>query len=265
MDGPQNVIPGFAGYNTIPGKDQPQDQAWMEDWEADVAAMVAMLLAGEADKPFPERLNLDVYRWFRETVQPRNYMNMSYPELWVMAIATYLDISERGDITRADLTGQTGEIPIVSEQELQQANEIRDHAMKQAVPGFGKPDASGKFSSKEYKEDAVNKPKYDVGKAVTTVLQASAGHTREYGYFRGRPGRIETVYPVAVPNPKKGTGSGVYEVEYPDINSRALQRYWIPIYSVRFESKDLWGDDFVEPNTVIYADAWETYIEPAGS
>lgn len=262
MDGPQNVIPGFAGYNTIPAKDQPENQAWMEDWEGDMAAMVALLL--DPAKPFPERLNLDIYRWFRETIHPRNYMNMSYPELWLMAVTTYLDISERGDVTRADLTGQNGEIPIVSEQELQRAIEIRDQAMKQAVPGFGKPDSEGKFSSPEYKEEAVNKPKHSPGKAVETVLQASAGHTREYAYFRGKKGKVDTVYPVSVPSPDKGTGSGVYESEYPDINSRALQRYFIPVYSVRFESKDLWGADYVEPNTAVYADAWEPYLEPQG-
>ena len=139
---------------------------------------------------------------------------------------------------------------------------IRQRGMAQAVPGFGKPNAKGLFSSPIYKEDVPSAPRYQAGQPVRAVLQASAGHTREYQYFRGRSGVIDVVYSVKSPAAGATTGSGVYEVEYADINSRGLQRYFIPIYSVRYSADDLWGADFAEPNTFVYGDMWETYVEP---
>lgn len=263
MDGPQNAQQGYAGFNEIPGKDQPENEPWPvaeAHWESSMQAMVAVSLAGYTGKPDPEGINLDIYRWQRELVHPRNYANMNYWELWLFALSYYMMRSGRGGIVREDLTD--GDPGIVSSQELDHADEIRELGMSQAVPGFSKPDDNGLFTSSKYKQDAANDPRYKAGQKVRSVLQASAGHTREYQYLRGRDGVIEVVYPVTVPGEGQTTGSGEYEVEYADINSRGLQRYFIPIYSVRYSGNDLWGDDFAEPNTYVYADMWETYIEP---
>lgn len=263
MDGPQNAQQGFAGFNAIPDKDQPEDEPWPiadADWESAMQAMVAVSLAGYAGKPAPEGLNLDIYRWQREVVHPRNYANMNYWELWLVSVAYYMVRSGRGGIVAADITD--GEPAIMSSQELDHAEAIRAQGMTQAVPGFGKPDQKGLFQSSRYKEGIANKPRYSPGQRVRSVLQASAGHTREYQYLRGRDGVITVVYPVRVPGEGDTTGSGKYEVEYADINSRGLQRYFLPIYSVRYSADDLWGEDFAEPDTYVYADMWETYIEP---
>ena len=209
MDGPQNVIQGFEGYNEIPDKDQPENAPWPEDWEGAMGAVFSLILGvPDAQKPYPLRLNLDMLRWYRETMHPRNYMNTSYYELWLLAVCFYLSQSGSGGITKEQLTGGGGALPIVSPQELDRAGDIRGIGIHQAVPGFSKPDKDGKFSSTEYTEGKASEPKYQAGQRVATVLQASAGHTREYQYFRGRPGVIDAVYPVAVPDPKKGTGSG---------------------------------------------------------
>ena len=48
MDGPQNAQQGFAGFNEIPDKDQPEDQPWPTadaDWESSMQAMFALCLA----------------------------------------------------------------------------------------------------------------------------------------------------------------------------------------------------------------------------
>jgi len=261
MDGPQSALVGYAGYDAIPDKDQPENQPWPKaelDWEPFMTAIYSLLLGGYHDKPFPERLNLDMLRWYRETVHPRNYHNMPYPELWLAAVSYYLSTSKRGGVTRADLT--SGAVPIVSSQELDRADSIRQTGIKEAVPGFGRPSASGEFTSSVYSEKPTT-PKFRAGQKVRAVLQSSAGHTREYPYVRGRSGQISMVYPVA--SPAKGTGTGVYEVELADISSRGLQYFLVPVYSVRYSAADLWGKDFVEPNTFVYADAWETYIEPS--
>ena len=35
------------------------------------------------------------------------------------------------------------------------------------------------------------------------------------------------------------------------------------VYTVRFDGADLWGEEHAEPNTTVYFDVWEPYIEPA--
>jgi hypothetical protein len=56
---------------------------------------------------------------------------------------------------------------------------------------------------------------------------------------------------------------GVYYGSYPDIACRGLQKFYTPVYSVRFEGKDIWGEEFVDPRSVIYADVFEPYIKLA--
>ena len=34
------------------------------------------------------------------------------------------------------------------------------------------------------------------------------------------------------------------------------------VYSVRFEATELWGDA-AEPNTNVYIDLWDSYLDPA--
>jgi nitrile hydratase len=35
-----------------------------------------------------------------------------------------------------------------------------------------------------------------------------------------------------------------------------------PVYAVRFDGVELWGDS-AEPNSAVYIDMWESYLEPA--
>ena len=43
--------------------------------------------------------------------------------------------------------------------------------------------------------------------------------------------------------------------------SRGLQEFFVPLYSVRFRTEDIWGEEFAEPKTVIYGDQFEPYIK----
>ena len=134
MDGPQNAQQGYAGFNEIPDKDQPEDESWPpadKDWESSMQAMVAVGLAGYTGKPAPEGINLDIYRWQREVVHPRNYANMNYWELWLVSVAIYMVRSGRGGIVRADITD--GPTPIMSAQELGQGLGERLHVEPQAT------------------------------------------------------------------------------------------------------------------------------------
>jgi hypothetical protein len=259
MDGPQNMLQGSAGFGAIPGKDQPENEPWPTeemDWAPYMAAMYAAIVVFHSDQA-----NLDQLRWYRETFQARDYMNISYFELWMQAVCHSVANNNMGGITAQDLIDKK----ILTTYQSDHASIIQNRGDHQAVLGFGRPDKSGRYDAAGYKEDAENAPKLKAGQAVRGRLQRSAGHTRQYEYVRGRKGVIDRVYPVAVVPKGKNTGSGKYEAEYPDLNSKGKQHYLIPLYSVRYRCEDLWGKDFGESHTVVYADQWEPYIEPDGS
>jgi len=80
-------------------------------------------------------------------------------------------------------------------------------------------------------------------------------------------GAIDTVYPAEPPGPPSSDPaapptppSGTYTAGFDDVASRGLQEFFVPLYSVRFRTEDIWGEEFAEPKTVIYGDQFEPYL-----
>ena len=71
------------------------------------------------------------------------------------------------------------------------------------------------------------------------------GHTRLPGYAQGKRGTVAEVY-------------AAYDL--PDDEDAPAQH----LYSVRFETEELWGDS-AEPGTTLYIDMWEGYLEQVDS
>ncbi len=90
-------------------------------------------------------------------------------------------------------------------------------------------------------------PRFVVGDRVCTKNINPPGHTRLPRYARGKAGVIQIVH-----------GSHVF----PDTNAHGLGPQPQGIYSVRFESRELWGDDTEGPGQV-FLDLWDAYLEPA--
>ena len=65
-------------------------------------------------------------------------------------------------------------------------------------------------------------------------------------YARGKRGVIHRLHGVHV---------------FPDSNAHGLGEQPQPLYSVRFEARELWGDT-AEPNQWVHIDLWESYLEP---
>jgi nitrile hydratase len=70
------------------------------------------------------------------------------------------------------------------------------------------------------------------------------GHTRLPGYVRGHTGVVEIIQPAAV---------------LPDTNAHFQGENPQHVYSVRFDSRELWGAD-AEP-FALTADLFESYLE----
>lgn len=277
MEGPHfNAC--WSGYGKIPKKDQPYTEvtAWEEPWEATLNAMVALLTRyGDGIPPPkpPEETEpfwgLDAFRWAREYMHPRDYMNSNYYALWLEAIAGLVD-KFGGYIGQGISAQEMISAGIVSGAELDRARAIREKAKYETVPGCGRPNASGQYSSSQYNPKVVPggisgigaRPKFRVGQNVWLIRQQSTGHTREYPYSRGRIGTIATYYGLApkVWNNQQLQFTGKYMDGYADIWSRGQQRFYAPLYNVKFYATDLWGVGYTDPRQVVYMDAYEPYI-----
>jgi nitrile hydratase len=91
------------------------------------------------------------------------------------------------------------------------------------------------------------RPRFAVGDPVVTRKINPAGHTRLPRYARGKRGTIASV-------------KGPYLL--PDTNAHQLSQDWQPVYAVRFDARELWGDQ-AAPNTSVCVDVWESHLEPA--
>ena len=75
------------------------------------------------------------------------------------------------------------------------------------------------------------------------------GHTRLPRYARGKRGIV-------------ATDNGIWDLQDTDENGQRLGVFPQHVYTVRFDSEELWGDR-ASANDVVYIDLWEEYLEPA--
>jgi nitrile hydratase len=92
-------------------------------------------------------------------------------------------------------------------------------------------------------------PRFAPGDVVRARNLEVRGHTRLPRYVRGKPGRIE-----------RHNGSHAF----PDTAAHDRGENPQPLYTVRFEARDLWGEN-VERHDCVYIDLWEDYLEPIRS
>jgi nitrile hydratase len=89
-------------------------------------------------------------------------------------------------------------------------------------------------------------PRFAPGDPVRTREMHPHGHTRLPRYARGRRGVIHRCHGIHV---------------FPDSNAHGQGEQPQPLYSVRFEARELWGES-AEPNEVVHLDLWESYLLP---
>jgi nitrile hydratase len=87
-------------------------------------------------------------------------------------------------------------------------------------------------------------PAFSVGERVRAKNISPAGHTRLPGYVRGHAGVVALIQPAAV---------------LPDTNAHFQGENPQHVYSVRFDSRELWGAD-AEPFAVT-VEMFESYLE----
>lgn len=227
MDGIHD-LGGMDGLGSI--KLEEDEPFFHEKWEEVVFGLLPTMMA-------QGMFNIDEFRHAIERMDPVGYLDSSYYEHWLTALETLL--VEKGVISESELRERLKEVHSVQDPET-------------VVPEREDPELTGSLlelveNGASTKCDPV-KPVFEPGDTVTVRNIHPGGHTRCPQYVRRIHGEIAEV---------RGT------FVFPDAHAHGEGEKPEPVYSVKFDGKDLWDEEYAEPNESLYIDLWESYLEPA--
>lgn len=237
----------------------------MQSIYAQVFTKAGMGFRPNAPSPF---FGLDAARWARETMSPRDYMEGDYYSYWLTAICTF--VQEYGPAALGITSQDLIRLRICTSQQLQQNAAIRGIAFRQRLPGVTGPQApgplAGLFHSDRYDPrqvgsvEAIGKnPRFQVGDRVRVKPLLGNWHTRCYPYVRGSEGIVMVYYGLSEEQP--GRFDALYHGPYPEVASQSRQKFYAPVYGVRFKGVDLFGEANVDPRLMVNLDLWEPHLE----
>lgn len=225
MNGPHDLggLHGF-GHVSREGNDEPFHSAW----EKRVHAMGYIMTRTGV-------YNLDEFRFARESMPPAHYLAARYFERTLFAIEK--NLVQKGLVTEEEVSAR--------------AEEFRRAADKGTLRVGGPALAQQIERLLPLRRDLPQvtldaPPRFGLGDRVVTRNLNPKGHTRLPRYARGKCGVVARLHGAQV---------------FPDASAHGLGQRPQYLYSVRFEGRELWGDE-VEPNAVVHLDLWESYLEP---
>jgi nitrile hydratase len=201
---------------------EPNEPVFHQPWEGRVMAMNRAMGA-------TGMWNIDIGRYSRETLPAHVYLSSSYYRKWYLGLEQML--LERGLIDADEVAA--------------------GHALRP-----GKPLRRGNFTVAEvprvmtrgsFSRPAQAPARFNPGDRVRAKNIHPTTHTRLPRYVRGHVGVVERLHGTHV---------------FPDsvTTGRGDDPQWL--YTVRFDSRELWGPD-ADPTVTISIDAFEPYLDPA--
>jgi nitrile hydratase subunit beta len=217
-----NGIHDLGGLTTFgPIAQEADEPVFHEEWQRRVFAMGLASLAFLGP--------VDRVRHAIERMNPVEYLSTSYYEHWLAEILTLA--KELGYLTDQEIeTGQLGRTKVIP-------HPAPNAEMIEGLVRGGMP------ANRD--NDGVP-PAFHLGDSVRARHIEITGHTRLVRYVRGRVGVITALH-----------GSHVF----PDTHAHDQGENPQPLYTVRFEARELWGDN-VNRRDCVHIDLWESYLEP---
>jgi nitrile hydratase len=211
---------GMDGFGKVEA--EPNEPVFHEKWEGRVLAMVRAMGAQGA-------FNIDMSRFFRESLPPHVYLASSYYKKWFLGLEDML--VARGYVAADEV--RSGHARAAAKPLKRGAFKLDDVARVMVRGKFGRP--------------ATAPAKFKAGDRVRAKNIHPPTHTRLPRYVRGHLGVIERDHGCQV---------------FPD--SAAMDAGENPqwLYTVVFEAVELWGVD-ADPAVKVSIDAFEPYLEPA--
>lgn len=204
----------------------PEDAPVFEqDWHG--RALAVTLAAGALGQ-----WNLDISRHARERLSPKDYSRFSYYEKWLAALADLL--VERGVVTKAELDGAT---PAPSELAARRLPAEKVAAVLASGGPTARPGPAPRFKPGDHV----------MTRARARNMTVPGGHTRLPSYAAGTRGTVILSHGCHILPDAHAHGQG----EAPE-----------PLYTIAFDSADLWGQA-ERAGDEVTCDLWESYLEPA--
>jgi len=205
-----------------PIEHEKNEPVFHERWEARSYALNRAMGAWR-------KWNIDAGRHERELLPPADYLRMSYYESWIARLEQLLIKS--GLVTRAEI----------------EAGKPAAGSSKATPPLTAEMVANSIYKGTPFNRDIPAVPHFKAGQRVRARNMHPAGHTRLPQYVRGKTGTIVRDHGVFV---------------FPDKNAHFLGESPQHLYSVRFQSTELWGAA-ARPQDSVHLDLWEDYLEHA--
>jgi nitrile hydratase beta subunit len=204
-----------------PVPQEENEPVFHEDWQRRIFALNMASLAFLGP--------VDRARHAIERMNSFEYLATSYYEHWLAAILTMA--KDLGYVTEEEI--ETGR----ASGTRQPPHPAPNAAMIEGLVRGGMP---------ANRDDVRTVPAFDLGARVRARNVEITGHTRLARYVRGKVGVITAHH-----------GSHVF----PDTVAHDQGEHAQPLYTVRFEARELWGDN-VSRRDCVYIDLWEAYLEP---
>jgi len=224
MDGVHD-LGGMQGFGLV--EREEHEPVFHAPWEAAVLAIMRATWGRGC-------YNLDEFRHAIERMKPAEYLAATYYEKWLDGITRLL--IEKGVVTPEEIAGRAAFFR--AHPDAPAAAALRG-PLPESIP------FDPGFMQGVIRDTGVT-PRFVPGDRVSTRVIHPRGHTRLPRYARGKRGLVHLVHGVHV---------------FPDANAHGLGESPQPLYSVRFEARELWGDA-AEPNQWVHLDLWESYLEP---
>ena len=201
---------------------EKNEPVFHERWEARTYALNRAMRAWN-------KWNIDAGRYQIELIPPAEYLRMSYYEKWLTRLVELL--VKHGFVTPEEIASGKA-APDSPKATPALTVEMASRPPSRDIPSSQDPSVAARFK---------------VGQRVRARNIHPTGHTRLPRYARGKIGKITRDYGVFV---------------FPDTNAHFLGEKRQHVYSVRFSSRELWGEK-ASPHDSVYVDMWDDYLERA--
>ncbi|MSO67132.1 MAG: nitrile hydratase subunit beta [Pseudolabrys sp.] len=199
---------------------EPNEPVFHADWEKTSFAL--NMVTGVA-----KLWNLDAFRFKRESIPPPQYLNLSYYGLWTVTLEHMM--LEYGIATPEEIAAGHAIAPVKKAARTVTADDMTN------MVRCGSP----------YNRPAPAPALFKVGDKVRAKNIHPKTHTRLPRYARGHVGEVVRIVGCHV---------------FPDSNASNAGEdpHWL--YTVRFDGRELWGEDS-DPMVRVCIEAWEPYLE----
>jgi nitrile hydratase len=213
---------GEDGWGPV-SRPAPDEPVFAESWEGRAFALTLLTMGRVSGR------NLDAFRHALERLDRPAYLDDGYYGRWLNAAELMLTDSAILAPGAVDARARRLRGEDVSEPETPEP----------AKPDYS-PTAAGSLRTVE------EAPAFAVGDVVRAKDVSPAGHTKLPRYVRGHSGVVEIIQPAHL---------------LPDTHAHFLGENPQHVYSVRFDSHELWGADAETFGLTI--ELFESYLEPA--